>query len=110
MSKKENIVRHSAAELHAIQAAGRIQTDWVAAAQKPLPDGSDPDDAMEHVDWATTELPMPKRKEQFAGIEQTPIPSTAEEEADLDASLAEAERGEFATDEEVRAIWAKYGR
>jgi uncharacterized protein (DUF4415 family) len=61
--KKENIVQHSAAELQAMQAAGRIQTDWRAAAQKPVPDGSDPDDAMEHVDWATTELPMPKRKE-----------------------------------------------
>ena len=47
---------------------------------------------------------------QFAGVEQSPIPLTAEEEADLDASLAEAERGEFATDDEVRAIWAKYGR
>jgi hypothetical protein len=47
---------------------------------------------------------------QFAGIEQPPIPLTAEKEADLDASLAEAERGEFATDDEVRAIWAKYGR
>jgi hypothetical protein len=35
---------------------------------------------------------------------------TVEEEADLEASLAEAERGEFATDEEMRAIWAKYGR
>jgi predicted transcriptional regulator len=47
---------------------------------------------------------------QFAGVEQPPIPLTAEEEADLDASLAEGERGEFATDEEVRAIWAKHGR
>jgi uncharacterized protein (DUF4415 family) len=46
-----------------MRTAGRIQTDWGAAAQKPMPDGSDPDDAMEHVDWATTELPMPKRKE-----------------------------------------------
>ncbi|RWX75543.1 hypothetical protein EPK99_17750 [Neorhizobium lilium] len=34
---------------------------------------------------------------------------TPEEEADLDEALAEAERGEFATDEEVRAMWAKYG-
>jgi predicted transcriptional regulator len=47
---------------------------------------------------------------QLAGVEQPPIPLTVEEEADLDASLAEAERGEFATDDEVRAIWAKYGR
>jgi predicted transcriptional regulator len=47
---------------------------------------------------------------QFAGIEQSSIPLTAAEETDLDASLAEAVRGDFATDEEVRAIWAKYGR
>lgn len=32
-----------------------------------------------------------------------------EEEADLAQSEAEAARGEFATDEEVRAVWAKYG-
>jgi predicted transcriptional regulator len=47
---------------------------------------------------------------QLAGVEQPPIPLTMEEEADLDASPAEAERGEFATNEEVRPIWAKYGR
>ena len=42
-------------------------------------------------------------------VDQTPYALTPEEEADLDASLAEAERGEFATDEEVRAVWAKHG-
>jgi predicted transcriptional regulator len=47
---------------------------------------------------------------QLAGIEQPPYVLTAEEEADLDASIAEAERGEFATEEEIRAIRAKYGR
>ena len=41
--------------------------------------------------------------------EQSPYELTPEEEADLDASLAEAERGEFATDEEVRVMWAKHG-
>ena len=46
---------------------------------------------------------------QFAGVEQPPYVLTAEEEADIDASLAEAERGEFATDEEVRTMWAKHG-
>jgi len=40
----------------------------------------------------------------FAGIEQPPIRLTPEGEADL----AEIERGECATDEEVRAMWAKY--
>jgi predicted transcriptional regulator len=34
---------------------------------------------------------------------------TAGEKAVVDASLAEAARGEFATDEEVRAVWAKHG-
>jgi len=61
--KKENIVRYSAAELEAMAAAGRIKTDWNAAAELAIPDGSDPDDAMEPVDSATTELPAPRRKE-----------------------------------------------
>lgn len=34
---------------------------------------------------------------------------TPEERADIDKALAEVERGELATDEEVRAMWAKYG-
>jgi hypothetical protein len=34
---------------------------------------------------------------------------TPEEEADFDASLAEEDRGEFATEAEVRAMWAKHG-
>jgi hypothetical protein len=35
---------------------------------------------------------------------------TPQEEADLDASIAAEERGDFATDEEMLAIWAKYAR
>jgi hypothetical protein len=46
---------------------------------------------------------------RLAGVEQPPYELTPEEEADIDASLAEAERGEFATDEEVQAMWAKHG-
>lgn len=42
---------------------------------------------------------------RFAGVEQPP-----EEHADLARAEAEAARGEFATDEEIRAMWAKYGR
>ena len=61
--KKESIVRHSVAELAAMMGAGKTETDWQAAGSKPAPDGTDPDDAVEPVDWATTELPMPKRKE-----------------------------------------------
>jgi predicted transcriptional regulator len=46
---------------------------------------------------------------QLAGEEQPAIQLTAEEEASLEESLAQARRGEFATDEEVRAVWAKHG-
>jgi hypothetical protein len=45
---------------------------------------------------------------QLAGVDQPPIRLTPEEEADL--AEAEIERGELATPEEVRAIWAKHGR
>ncbi|HLI98141.1 MAG TPA: hypothetical protein VKT76_00345 [Bradyrhizobium sp.] len=47
---------------------------------------------------------------QLAGVEQPAYVLTPEEEADLDISIAEAERGEFATDDEIRMIRAKYGR
>jgi hypothetical protein len=45
---------------------------------------------------------------QLAGVDQPPIRLTPEEEADL--AEAEIERGELATPEEVRAMWAKHGR
>lgn len=41
--------------------------------------------------------------------DRTLVPLTAEEEASLAESLAQASRGEFATDEQVRAVWAKHG-
>jgi uncharacterized protein (DUF4415 family) len=64
MSKRKgNIETRSQAELQAMKAAGHTHTDWEAAARRPLPDGSNSDDAMEHIEWATTELSMPKRKE-----------------------------------------------
>jgi predicted transcriptional regulator len=40
---------------------------------------------------------------------QRVIQLTPEEEASFDESLAQAERGEFATDDQVRAVWAKHG-
>jgi hypothetical protein len=44
---------------------------------------------------------------QLAGEGQPLFQLSPEEEASLDESLAQADRGEFATDEQVRAIWAK---
>ena len=35
---------------------------------------------------------------------------TEEEQADIEAGLKEAERGEFATDEEVEAVFSRYRR
>jgi hypothetical protein len=45
---------------------------------------------------------------QLAGKDQPVIQLSAAEEASLQESLAQADRGQFATDEQVRAIWAKY--
>jgi len=46
---------------------------------------------------------------KLAGNEPSIIWLTPGEEESLRASLLEAERGEFATDDEMRAIWAKHG-
>jgi len=46
---------------------------------------------------------------QFTGEEQPVIQLTPEEDAALARSEAAAARGEFATDEDVRAVWSKHG-
>jgi hypothetical protein len=66
--RKGNIEIRSEAELQAGKAAGQTHTDWDAAACLPVPDGSDRDDAMEHIEWATTELPM----SQAQGAHESP--------------------------------------
>ncbi|MFF8799733.1 MULTISPECIES: hypothetical protein [unclassified Methylobacterium] len=45
----------------------------------------------------------------YAGEEQAVYHFTPEEEAEQDEADAAEARGDFATDAEVRAIWAKYG-
>ena len=44
----------------------------------------------------------------LAGEEAEPVQLTDEEEASMAESLAQAARGEFATDEEVAAVFAKH--
>jgi predicted transcriptional regulator len=44
----------------------------------------------------------------LVGVEQSLVALTPEEEADLAEALAEADRGEFASEDEMRALWAKY--
>ena len=46
---------------------------------------------------------------QFAGHEHEPVPLTRDERQAIAKSMAQAERGEFATEEEVRAVWKKHG-
>ncbi len=46
---------------------------------------------------------------QLTGNEEPPVSLTAEELAAINLSKAAAARGEFATDEQVRAVWAKHG-
>ncbi len=45
----------------------------------------------------------------YVGDDEPMVELTAEEEVSLRTSLDQATRGEFATDEQVRAIWAKHG-
>lgn len=45
----------------------------------------------------------------FAGEDLAPYRPTAEEAAELDLSMAAAARGDFATDEQMTAMWAKHG-
>jgi hypothetical protein len=45
----------------------------------------------------------------LAEEEAEPVALTASERAAIAASKEAAVRGEFASDEEVRAMWAKYG-
>lgn len=46
----------------------------------------------------------------YSGDEEQPAELTLEELADLEASDAEVARGEFATDEQMRVLWAKHGK
>jgi hypothetical protein len=41
--------------------------------------------------------------------DEPPVPLTLAEQTAIAASKVAAARGEFATDEEVRGVWAKHG-
>ena len=43
------------------------------------------------------------------GEELPPVQLTPEERSAISRSKAETARGEYATDEQVREVWAKYG-
>jgi predicted transcriptional regulator len=41
--------------------------------------------------------------------DEPPVPLAPDEQAAITASKAAAARGEFATEKQVRAVWAKHG-
>ena len=69
---------------------------------------------LEHAIAAMRELSSEKQDSlarillQFAGEDFRQADHEGED-ASFDMSLAQADRGEFASDDEVRAIWAKHG-
>jgi hypothetical protein len=70
---------------------------------------------LEHAVGAARTLPPAMQDDvarlllQFLGEEQPVIPLTREDVASFAESRAQAARREFATDEQVRAVWAKHG-
>ncbi|HSI40638.1 MAG TPA: hypothetical protein VLA00_08855 [Xanthobacteraceae bacterium] len=69
---------------------------------------------LEHAFERIRNLP-PDQQDEFArvllrlaGDDEAVYRLTAEEEADLIEAEAEIERGEIATDEQVRSLWAKH--
>lgn len=70
-------------------------------------------DLLERAVAAARGLP-PDRQDDIARLvlmiaaDEEPVALSAEERAAIVASKAAAARGEFATDEQVRATWAKY--
>lgn len=73
-------------------------------------------DLLERAVAVTRELPPELQDEiarlmlNLAGEEQPFVQLTAEEEASFAKSLDQARRGEFAAEDEVRAVWAKHER
>lgn len=70
-------------------------------------------DLLERAIQEARHLP-PERQDDVARLmldytRAAPFELTEEEDAALDVSEAAAARGEFASDEKIRAIWAKHG-
>ena len=65
-------------------------------------------DALRHVP-ADRQDEVARTVMQFAGLDQPVYELTPEERADIAEAKAEIERGDFATEDEVRAIWARHG-
>jgi hypothetical protein len=59
---------------------------------------------------AARDLPADAQELRLSGADdEPPVSLTPEEQAAITASKAAAARGEFATDEQLRTVWAKHG-
>ncbi len=47
--------------------------------------------------------------QQLVGNDPSIVTLSAEEETSFQTSFAQAERGEFATEDEIKGVWAKHG-
>ncbi len=47
--------------------------------------------------------------QQLVGDDPSIVMLSAEEKASFQTSFAQAEQGEFATEEQIKAVWAKHG-
>jgi hypothetical protein len=73
-------------------------------------------DRLDHAVAAVRRL-APARQDAIAALiqmlaednEKEPVPLAPEDEAAIALSRAESARGEYASDEEIAAIWAKHG-
>ena len=69
---------------------------------------------LEHALEVTRALPTDRQDDlarvilQLAGEDQPVIELSPEEAASFNESLVQADRGEFASDDRIRAIWAKH--
>lgn len=58
-------VLYTTEELRAMQDAGLVRIDREKARAHPMPDGSDPDDAMDSDDWEIVDIELPQAKQQL---------------------------------------------
>lgn len=66
-------------------------------------------DAVRALSFDQQDLVAVEMIERARALAQPPTKLTLQERAELEAELAAARRGEFATDEEVAAMYAKHG-
>lgn len=66
-------------------------------------------EAVSNVSAERQDLLAAELMERLRLLEQPPTRLSPEEQAELEAALAAAQRGEFASDAEVEAMYAKHG-